>query len=118
MAEGQKKRHPLRFLLKLLVFVGLGAAAARVISAKKGEFKGITESEARAKFEEKLGSKIGEVAASEIADQVIPKLKKKGVIKPDPEPSEDAAEVEEDESGSDDGDTDVMSEAVEEVTGD
>lgn len=110
MAEG-KKRHPLRLVFRLLVFAGLAAAAAKVVGAKKGEFKGMTESQAREKFEQKLASRIGDEAASEIADKVIPKLKEKGVIKDDYEVSE-----------SSEGDTadaeDEMADAVQEVTQD
>ena len=80
----KKKRHPLRFILRLLVFVGLAAAATKVVGAKKAEMQGLTESEARAKFEQKLAARIGDEAASDIADKVISKLKARGVVKDDP----------------------------------
>ncbi len=83
----EKKRRPFRVIFKLLVFLGLAAAVAKVLGAKKDELFGLTESEAREKFEQKLASRIGEDVASEIANQVIPKLKEKGVIKDDPAPS-------------------------------
>lgn len=77
------ERHPLRFLFKLAVFGGLVYVASRVIAQKKGEYMGLTESEARTKFVEKAGPRIGDETAGEIADQVIPKLKEKGFVKPD-----------------------------------
>ena len=84
MAKKEKERHPFRFLFKFLIFVGIMALIGRLLSKQKDEFYGITESEARLKFESKLGPRIGDDKAAEVADQVIPKLKEKGVIKPDP----------------------------------
>ena len=78
-------RHPLRALLKLAVVFGLGYLAFRLVSDKKAEYMGLTESEARSKFVEKAGPRIGEDTANEIADQVIPKLKEKGLVKADEE---------------------------------
>jgi hypothetical protein len=80
----KSKRHPLRFLFKLALLVGGVAAMSKVVAAKKKEYYGLTESEARAKFQSKLGPRIGEEKAAEVVDQVIPRLKDKGVIKPDP----------------------------------
>lgn len=84
MANGEKERRPFRFLFKFAIFVGLAALITKVIASKKDEYYGLTESEARSKFESTLGPRIGEEKAAEIADQVIPKLKETGVIKPDP----------------------------------
>ena len=84
MADKSTERHPFRFLFKFLLFIGALAAVTKVVASKKKEYYGLTESEARAKFESKLGPRIGEEKASEIADQVIPRLKDSGVIKPDP----------------------------------
>jgi len=84
MEDTATERHPFRFLFKFLLFVGAIAAIAKVVASKKEEYYGLTESEARAKFESKLGPRIGEDKAAEVADQVIPRLKDKGMIKPDP----------------------------------
>lgn len=78
------KRHPFRFLFKLVLLVGGVAALSKVVATKKKEYYGLTESEARAKFQSKLGPRIGEEKAAEVVDQVIPRLKDKGMIKPDP----------------------------------
>ena len=80
----EKERHFFRTLIKFAILAGMVSMAVRFVSAKKQEYMGLTESEARQKFEEKLGSKIGEEKAAEVADQVIPKLKEKGVIVDDP----------------------------------
>ena len=78
------ERHPFRFLFKLAVLTGLVYVAGRFFTQKKREFAGLTESEAHDKLVEKIGPKFGDEAANEIAGQVIPKLKEKGFIKPDP----------------------------------
>jgi len=85
MAKSESERHPFRFLVKFLIFVGILFAASKLLAKKKDEYMGMTESEARSKFETKLGPRIGEDKAAEMADQVIPKLKEAGVIKDDPE---------------------------------
>lgn len=84
MAKSESERHPFRFLVKFLIFVGILVAASKLLASKKDEYMGMTESEARSKFETKLGPRIGDDRAAEMADQVIPKLKEAGVIKPDP----------------------------------
>lgn len=76
--------HPFRLFLKLAVFLGLAYGAARVLAQKKTEFADLTESQARDKLMEKMGPRVGDDTAAEIADQVIPKLKDRGLIKPDP----------------------------------
>jgi len=82
VSNQEQGRHPFRFLLKFLLFAGLLTAIARVMASKKAEFAGLTDSEARAKFEEKLGPWIGEEKAAEVADQVVPKLKDAGLLEP------------------------------------
>lgn len=85
MAEKvEKKRRPLRFLFKLSVFAAFAYFAARLVMMKKDEYYGLTESEARAKITEKLEKRIGAEKAGEVVDQVIPLLKDRGVVKPDP----------------------------------
>ena len=85
MTDTNKKRHPFRFLFKFLLFIGATAAVTKFMAERKKDFYGLTESEARAKFEAKLGPRIGEEKASAVADQVIPRLKEKGVIRSDAE---------------------------------
>jgi gas vesicle protein len=75
--------HVFRTLLKVLLVVGIISAIAKFLSDRRRDFYGLTESEARAKFESKLGPIIGEDRAAEVADQVIPRLKESGVLEPD-----------------------------------
>lgn len=78
------ERHPIRFLIKFALIVGLLYGAGRLLAEKKNEFAGLTEEQARTKLIEKLGPRLGDDTAAEIADQVIPKLKDRGIIGSDP----------------------------------
>lgn len=78
------KRHPFRFMFKLLLFAGVVYALGRFVAAKKDEFSGLTESQARDKLVDKISPRVGEETASEIADSVIPKLKERGLVLSDP----------------------------------
>jgi hypothetical protein len=97
MSDNGSGRHPFRFLFKFALFIGLAALISKFVASKKAEFMGLTESEARAKFEAKLGPRMGEDKAAEVADMVIPKLVEKGVIKSDA--AEDTADAEDVSSG-------------------
>jgi hypothetical protein len=81
--EAEAKGHPIRSLLKLAVVVGLVYAVGRFLIEKKEEYADLTESEARQKLIDKIGPRIGESSAAEIADQVIPKLRERGLVRPD-----------------------------------
>lgn len=89
-----EERHLFRFLVKLAVVVAVVYVAVRFLTDKKNEFADLTESEARDKLVEKMSSMVGDETANEIADQVVPKLKDRGLIKPDP--AEDPADMVED----------------------
>lgn len=78
------ERHPFRFLVKFAVFAGLLFVAGRFLAQKKDEYADLTESEAREKLVDKMAPRVGDDTAEEIADQVIPKLKDRGLIKADP----------------------------------
>ena len=78
------RRHPFRFMFKLLLFGGLVYALGRFVAEKKNEYSGLTESQARDKLVATMGPKVGDETASEIADSVIPKLKERGLVTPDP----------------------------------
>ncbi len=80
-AQVETSRHPFRFMVKFLIFVGILYAAGRLLNQQKQKFSGITEAEVRAKIETKLGPKMGEDKAAELAEQIVSKLRDKGVIK-------------------------------------
>lgn len=67
--------------------IGLAALAYfgwKFFESKREEFMGLTESEAKAKLKDKLIPRVGEETAEQIAEQVIPKLREKGILQPDP----------------------------------
>jgi hypothetical protein len=112
----RKKRHPIRFLIKVAVFGGLIYTSGRFIADKKDEYSNLNETQAKAKIIQKMSPKLGDETAREIADQVVPKLKEKGLVQPDPmaEAADDlkeAAEKVEDAA-------DKVSEAVDSVVKD
>ncbi len=80
IADTTDESHAFRTLLKVLLVVGVVAAITKFMSDRRKDFYGLTESEARAKFESKLGPIIGDDRASDVADQVIPRLKETGVL--------------------------------------
>ena len=80
----RNKKGPIRSLLKLVAFVGIVFSAGRFVARKKEEYAGLTESQARDKLMEKMAPKVGDDTATEIADQVIPKMRDRGLIKSDP----------------------------------
>ena len=102
--EVEKERHPIRFLFKLVFLAAFAYFAARLVMMKKDEYYGLTESEARTKITERLEKRVGPEKANEVADQVIPLLKDRGVVKPDPV-SEAASEL-----------ADAMADAQDEIT--
>ena len=83
MTEAESDRHFFRSLFKLALFVGIIMAIAKMVAAKKDEYYGISESEARYKVESKLSPRVGDDRAAEIADQVVARLKVAGVVTAD-----------------------------------
>ena len=79
----EAKRHPIRSFFKLAAVVGIIYAIGRFLIEKKEEYADLTETQARQKLLDKLAPKLGEDTATEIADQVIPKLRERGFLRPD-----------------------------------
>lgn len=78
------KRRPMRALLRLAILGAVLYGLSRMVIEKKAEYANLTESEARSKLVEKMSPRVGPETAAEIAEQVIPKLKARGIVKPDP----------------------------------
>ncbi len=118
--EMAEERHVFRTLFKFAVLAGLLYLAAKFLNDKKSEYSGLTESEARSKFVETVGPKVGDDTAEEIADQVIPKLKDRGLIKSDPAEAaaEEVKEAAEDLADAAEDAADKVSEAVDSVVKD
>ena len=113
MSETESDRHIFRSLFKLALLVGIIMAIAKMVAAKKDEYYGISESEARYKVESKLSPRVGDDRAAEIADQVVARLKIAGVVTADAakEAADDAGDKAEDA-------VDSVEEAVKDVTSD
>lgn len=70
-------------LIKLGILVGGIAFAAKMVSAKKSEWEGLTEPEVRAKLESKLPDKVPSDKRDAVADKVVSKMREKGVLRED-----------------------------------
>ncbi len=96
-------------LLKLALLVGIIAAIAKLVGAKKAEWAGLTEAEVRAKLDARLPDKMPPEKQAMVADKVVAKMRDRGVL------IEDTGEVEVESNG---GvavvvDTDEVEESVE-----
>ena len=69
------------FRLVLLGAVGLGIF--KLLEEKKN-WMGLTETEARAKLNEKLGSRVPEDKLEEVTDQIVEQLKNRGILRTEP----------------------------------
>ena len=74
-------------LVKLALFGGAIAFAAKMISARKSEWAGLTESAVREKLDARLPGQIPDDKRAAIADKVVSKMRERGVIRGDEEPS-------------------------------
>ena len=72
-------------LLKLGLLVGGIAFAAKMVSAKKSEWQGLTEPEVRAKLDSRLPEKVPSEKRAAVADKVVSKMREKGVLREDGE---------------------------------
>ena len=79
-------------IIGLALVAGAIAAVAKLITAQKAEWQGLTETDARAKVEERLPSRVPEEKRAEVADKVVAKMRERGVL--GEEPAETPAEVE------------------------
>lgn len=80
----KKERHVFRKVFRLAVLAGLVGFTAKMVAAKKAEYVGLTESQARVKITEKLSPKLGDIRAAEVAGQVVPRLRERGLVVEDP----------------------------------
>ena len=87
-------------LFRLLLLVGIIIAIVKAVSAKK-EWSGLSEAEARAKIDGKLGRRIEDLEKrAEIADKVIEQMKNRGMLAAAPvQPVGDEAQAAEEPAG-------------------
>ncbi len=73
-------------LVKIALIIGGVTLATKIIAAKKAEWQGLTESEAREKLASKMAGRVPDEKVAEIADKVVSKMRERGVIRDDEEP--------------------------------
>jgi hypothetical protein len=83
-------------LLKLAVIVGGIAAVAKVVTAKKAEWQGLTEPQVRHKLDSRLPDRMPDDKRAAVADKVVSKMRERGVLGEQdeataPAPSEEGA---------------------------
>ena len=97
-------------LMKLVLIVGGVAFAAKVVAAKKSKWRGLTESVVREKLDSRLPGRISDEKRAAVADKVVSKMRERGVLREQEEPSAssesggvgegpDSGDAEEDDSG-------------------
>ena len=67
-------------VLMLALLVGGVAAVAKMVTAKKAEWHGMTESDVRAKLDGRLPERVPADKRAAIADKVVSKMREKGAL--------------------------------------
>ncbi len=98
-------------LLKVALIVGGMTAVAKLVTAKKAEWQGLTETQVREKLDARLPGRMPDEKRAGVADKVVSKMRERGVLREQDEASapvqteNDATEIdsadvtENDESG-------------------
>ncbi len=74
-------------LVKLALVVGAIAVVAKLVAAKKAAWHGLTESEVRDKLESRLPKRVPEGKRAAVADKVVSKMRERGALRDEEEPS-------------------------------
>ena len=74
-------------IVKFVLIVGGIAFVAKLVSGKKSEWRGLTESEVRDKLESRLPKWVPGEKRAEIADEVVAGMRGRGALRDDEEPS-------------------------------
>ena len=99
-------------LVKFGLIIGGIAFVAKLVSRKKSEWRGLTESEVRQKLDSRLPDRIPDQKRAAVADKVVSKMRTQGLLRDEEEPSApadgdgegpvpSAAEADEDDSTED-----------------
>ena len=73
-------------LMKLALIVGGAAVAAKLVSTKKAEWPGLSESEVREKLDSHLPERVPEEKRAAVADKVVSKMRERGALRDEGEP--------------------------------
>jgi len=74
-------------LVKLGLIVGAIVVIAKIVAAKKAKWEGLTESEIRDKLETGLPKRMPGEKRAAVADKVVSKMREKGALREEDEPS-------------------------------
>lgn len=74
-------------LVKFGLIVGGIAFVAKLVSAKKSEWRGLTESEVRQKLDSRLPDRVPEQKRAAVADKVVSKMRTRGFLLEEEAPS-------------------------------
>ncbi len=74
-------------LVKFGLIVGGIAFVAKLVSAKKSEWRGLTESEVRQKLDSRLPDRVPEQKRAAVADKVVSKMRTRGFLLEEEEPT-------------------------------
>ncbi len=99
-------------LVKFGLIIGGIAFVAKLVSRKKSEWRGLTESEVRQKLDSRLPDRIPDQKRAAVADKVVSKMRTRGFLREEEEasaptdgggdgPVSGAGEADEDESTED-----------------
>ncbi len=75
-------------LLKLALLLGGIAAVAKLVSAKKADWQGLTESEVRAKLDARLPDRMPPEKQAAVADKIVTTMRHRGVLREEEAASE------------------------------
>ncbi len=67
-------------LLKLALIVGAITVVAKVVTAKKAEWQGLTEPQVREKLDSRLPGRMPDEKRAAVADKVVSKMRERGVL--------------------------------------
>ena len=68
-------------LLKVALIVGGMTAVAKLATAKKAEWQGLTESQVREKLDSRLPGRMPDEKRAGVADKVVSKMRERGVLR-------------------------------------
>lgn len=73
--------------VKLVLIVGGVTLLAKLVTAKKSEWRDLTESDIREKLDSRLAGRVPDEKRDAIADKVVSKMRERGVLRAEDEPT-------------------------------
>lgn len=73
--------------VKLVLIVGGVTLVAKLVTAKKAKWRDLTESDVREKLDSRLAGRVPDEKRAVIADKVVSKMRERGVLRAEQEPT-------------------------------